>query len=67
MRRSWYLRSKLNAIIYAMIVAAAVLASAKEGETHETTFGGQALDDYVIGQDQAKKVLSVAVHITTSR
>src|SRR5262249_18366703 len=26
----------------------------------------KVLDDYVIGQDHAKKVLSVAVHITTS-
>ena len=43
MQRSWHLRSELTAIVCAMIVAAAVLASAKEGETHETTFGGQVL------------------------
>jgi hypothetical protein len=48
MQRSWHLRSELTAIVCAMIVAAAVLASAKEGETHETTFGGQALDDYLV-------------------
>jgi hypothetical protein len=46
MRRS----SKLNAIVCAMIFAAAVSASAKEGETRKTTFGGQAVcGDLVIG------------------
>jgi TIR domain len=46
MRRS----SKLNAIVCAMIFAAAVSASAKEGETRKTTSGGQAVcGDLVIG------------------
>ncbi len=46
MQRSWHLRSKLNAIVCAMSVAAA--ASVKEGETREMTFGGQALYGYLI-------------------
>lgn len=56
MQRSWHLRSELNAIVCAMIVAAAVLISAKEGETHEKTFGGQPLyENLVIGLEAAKK------------
>jgi hypothetical protein len=62
MRRSWHLGSKLNAIIYAMIVAAAVLASAKQGETHETTFGAQALyGNLVIGLEAGLRSQSVPV------
>jgi hypothetical protein len=62
MRRSWHLISKLNAIMYAMIVAAAVLASAKQGETHETTFGAQALyGNLVIGLEAGLRSQSVPV------
>jgi TIR domain len=45
MRRSWHLRSKLNAIVCAMIVTAAVAASAMKDET---TFGGKALNGYLV-------------------
>jgi hypothetical protein len=39
MRLSW----KLNAIVYAVIFAAAVAALAKEGETRKATFGGEGV------------------------
>ena len=47
MRRSWHLRSKLSAIVCAMIVTAAVSASAMKDET---TFSGKALNGYLVGE-----------------
>src|SRR5215813_7281388 len=52
MRQSTRLRSKLSAIVCATILAAALSASAKEGETRtcETKLGGQVVcGDLVIG------------------
>ena len=47
MRRSWHLRSKLSEIVCAMIVTAAVSASAMKDET---TFSGKALNGYLVGE-----------------
>src|SRR5262245_61594195 len=55
MRQLTRLTSKLSAVVCAAIFAAAVPASAKEGETRScsTTFGGQTVcGDYVIGFTQ---------------
>jgi hypothetical protein len=52
MRQSTWVTLKLNSIVCAAILAAAVSAASKEGETHkcETKFGGQVVcGDLVIG------------------
>ena len=56
--------SKLNAIVCAMIFAAAISASAKQGETRKTTVGGQAVrGDLVIGLEPDLKNNSLRGHI----